>query len=118
MKSGEDVISDAQEVRDKEGNSIIAYYLRNPYVMELTTIPIEDDELTPEDTSVEDQPRVKISVSYTPTGHHCRSREIFTFLQTGLLHCMILMIISTMITQKNILLNLMMKLLLNPLLNL
>ena len=77
LKSGEDVISDAQEVRDKEGNSIIAYYLRNPYSMELTTVPIEDEELTPDDTSVEDQPRVKISVSYTHWAPLSKQRDFY-----------------------------------------
>ena len=45
MKSGEDVISDAQEIIDKENKGIIAYHLKNPYVMQLQTKEVEEAEL-------------------------------------------------------------------------
>ena len=80
LKSGEDVISDAQEVRDKEGNSIVAYYLRNPYSMQLTTTPVEpeeeDDELIPDD-DLEGQARVKIQVSYQHWAPLSKQRDFY-----------------------------------------
>jgi hypothetical protein len=74
LKSGEDVITDAQEVRDKETDNIVAYHLMNPYVMQLTTVPVEPEgEITSED----DQPQVKISVSYTHWAPLSKQREFF-----------------------------------------
>lgn len=76
LKSGEDVISDAQEIRDKETNNIVAYYLRNPYCMEMTTTPIETDEdLSPEE--LENQPQVKISVAYTHWAPLSKQRDFY-----------------------------------------
>jgi len=78
LKSGEDVISDAQEVRDKESGNIVAYHLMQPYCMELTTVPItpdDEDELTPE--QLEEQPQVRISVSYTHWAPLSKQREFF-----------------------------------------
>lgn len=78
LKSGEDVISDAQEVKDKETNSIIAYFLKNPYVMQLTTTPIDElneDEISTEED--EESPKVKIQVSYTHWAPLAKQREFY-----------------------------------------
>jgi len=56
LKSGEDVISDAKEILDEEQKGIVAYYLSNPYIMQLTS-RVEDGE--------DEQPRTKFSVQYT-----------------------------------------------------
>jgi len=76
LKSGEDVISDAQEIRDKETNNIVAYYLRNPYCMDMTTTPIQDEnEIAPEEA--ENQPQVKISVAYTHWAPLSKQRDFY-----------------------------------------
>jgi len=77
LKSGEDVISDAQEVKDKETNSIIAYFLRNPYVMQLTTTPIDENEDELDSDEDEENPRVKIQVSYTHWAPLAKQREFY-----------------------------------------
>lgn len=61
LKSGEDVISDAKEVLNRDENNIIAYHLTNPFVMQLTTS--EDDEIEIE--GEESVPRTKFQVAYT-----------------------------------------------------
>ena len=64
MKSGEDVISDAQEIIDKENKGIIAYHLKNPYVMQLQTKEVEEEaELLVE--GEKPAPKTKFQVSYT-----------------------------------------------------
>ena len=75
LKSGEDVISDAQEVKDKETNSIIAYFLKNPYVMQLSTTPI--DELDEDELGSEENSKVKIQVSYTHWAPLAKQREFY-----------------------------------------
>jgi len=78
LKSGEDVISDAQEVKDKETNSIIAYFLKNPYVMQLTTTPIDElneDEITSDED--DENGRVKIQVSYSHWAPLAKQREFY-----------------------------------------
>lgn len=78
LKSGEDVISDAQEVKDKETNSIIAYFLKNPYVMQLSTTHI--DELDEDETGSEENEensKVKIQVSYTHWAPLAKQREFY-----------------------------------------
>tara|TARA_B100001989_G_scaffold152491_1_gene108824 strand:- start:1751 stop:2113 length:363 start_codon:yes stop_codon:yes gene_type:complete len=63
MKSGEDVISDAQEIIDKDNKGIIAYHLKNPYVMQLQTKEVEEAELLVE--GQDPTPKTKFQVSYT-----------------------------------------------------
>ena len=63
MKSGEDVISDAQEIVDKENKGIVAYHLKNPYVMQLQSKEVEDAELLVE--GEKPSSKTKFQVSYT-----------------------------------------------------
>jgi hypothetical protein len=68
LKSGEDVISDAQEILDKENQGIVAYFLKNPYVMQL--------QAKPEDESSEDgQVKTKFQVAYTHWAPLSKQRE-------------------------------------------
>ena len=66
LKSGEDVISDAQELLDKEQQGIVAYHLRNPYIMQLTK-----SELKGEGEDV----KTKFSVQYTHWAPLSKQRE-------------------------------------------
>jgi hypothetical protein len=61
LKSGEDVISDAQEILDKDQTGIIAYHLSNPYVMQLTTTTEETVEVEGDNPA----PTTKFQVAYT-----------------------------------------------------
>lgn len=71
MKSGEDVISDAKEILNKNEDGIIAYHLSNPYVMNLTTT--ESDEIVVE--GEESVPRTKFQVAYTHWAPLSKQRE-------------------------------------------
>jgi hypothetical protein len=73
LKSGEDVISDAKEILDKEREGIIAYHLTNPYVMQLTSRVEESDEITEEGT--EPQSKTTFSVQYTHWAPLAKQRE-------------------------------------------
>lgn len=66
MKSGEDVITDAQELLDKEQQGIVAYHLKNPYVMKLTSSQVEGEE---------EETRTKFSVQYTHWAPLSKQRE-------------------------------------------
>jgi hypothetical protein len=66
LKSGEDVITDAQELLDKEEQGIVAYHLKNPYVMKLTSS---------ETTDVSEKTRTKFSVQYTHWAPLSKQRE-------------------------------------------
>jgi len=73
LKSGEDVISDAQEILDKENTGIVAYYLTNPYVMQLTSRVEESDEIVGEDE--EPQSKTTFSVQYTHWAPLAKQRQ-------------------------------------------
>lgn len=64
LKSGEDVISDAKEILDEERKGIIAYYLSNPYIMQLSTKTENDDGPTLDGETV-DAPKTTFTVRYT-----------------------------------------------------
>ena len=63
MKSGEDVISDAREITDRDEKGIVAYHLKHPYVMQLQTKEVESPELLVEGDNP--SPQTKFQVSYT-----------------------------------------------------
>ena len=63
LKSGEDVISNAQEIVDKDNKGIVAYHLKNPYIMQLQTKEVEKEELLVEGATPTSQ--TKFQVSYT-----------------------------------------------------
>ncbi len=64
MKSGEDVISDAREIVDKDEKGIVAYHLKHPYIMQLQTKEVESAELLVEGDNPS-EPKTKFQVSYT-----------------------------------------------------
>lgn len=66
LKSGEDVISDAQELLDKEQQGIVAYYLKNPYIMQLTSTELKGEG---------EETKTKFSVQYTHWAPLSKQRE-------------------------------------------
>jgi len=70
LKSGEDVISDAKEILNKDENGIVAYHLSNPYAMQLSVT--EDDTIAVEG---EEKPKSKFQVAYTHWAPLSKQRE-------------------------------------------
>ena len=65
LKSGEDVISNAQEIVDKDNKGIVAYHLKNPYIMQLQTKEVDKQELLVEGKEDTPTSQTKFQVSYT-----------------------------------------------------
>jgi len=65
LKSGEDVISNAQEIVDKDNQGIVAYHLKNPYIMQLQTKEVDKQELLVEGKEDTPTSQTKFQVSYT-----------------------------------------------------
>jgi len=74
LKSGEDVISDAREILDREQNGIIAYHMTNPYIMQLTT-KTEGDDGPGIDGETIDSPKTTFTVRYTNWAPLSKDRE-------------------------------------------
>jgi len=74
LKSGEDVISDAQEILDKSNEGIVAYFMKNPYVMQLQTTEEEVDEIVAEGDTAK-TPKIKFQVAYTHWAPLSKQRE-------------------------------------------
>ena len=75
LKSGEDVVTDAKEILDEERNGIVAYYLSNPYVMQLTTKVEESDEIKLEGEESAPATKTKLQVQYTHWAPLSKQRE-------------------------------------------
>ena len=75
LKSGEDVISDAKEILDTEREGIVAYFLKNPYVMQVQTKTEEQQKVTVEGEEPAKTQQTKFQVVYTHWAPLSKQRE-------------------------------------------
>jgi len=80
LKSGEDVIADAQELLERtttegEPQSIAAYFLKNPYVMQIQTKTEEQQKVTVEGEEPTATQQTKLQVVYTHWAPLSKQRE-------------------------------------------
>jgi hypothetical protein len=71
LKSGEDVISDAKEILDEKKNGIVAYFLSNPYAMQITQ---KEEDIQTED-NVTLTPKTTVQVKYINWAPLSKQRE-------------------------------------------
>jgi len=74
LKSGEDVISNAKEILDKEKKGIIAYYLKNPYTMQIVEKQDDSDQLVT-DSANEAKPKTTFQIKYIDWAPLSKERE-------------------------------------------
>jgi hypothetical protein len=74
LKSGEDVISDAKEILDKQERGIIAYHLNNPYIMQILEKQEDSDQLVTDDSN-EAKPKSTFQVQYVNWAPLSKQRE-------------------------------------------
>lgn len=75
LKSGEDVIADAQEILDKTNEGIVAYFLKNPYVMQIQSKTEEQEKITVEGEEPTKTQHTKFQVVYTHWAPLSKQRE-------------------------------------------
>ena len=73
LKSGEDVISDAKEIADKQERGIIAYHLSNPYTMQISEKEVESDQILVD--GEESKPKTTLQVQYLNWAPLSKQRE-------------------------------------------